>query len=151
MSEPSAAKRGRVSGGAISAEVIESSTSVLRHAHGGHLIGLQQYFSPPEASQLARAVFDGISLPVLDPTAGNGALLSAFEHRYGIEIDPDHTRNADYTAIPGDLQRVYPLLRLLGVEFPAVVLNPPFGLNWTDHREGTSTRRCKPAGTRSGC
>ena len=134
MSTSSVAKRGKLTGGAISDEVLESSPSVLRRGQRGGRIGLQQFFSPPEASQFARAVFDGgPALPVLDPTAGNGALLAAFEHRYGIEVDPDHTRAADYTAIQGDLQRVYPLLRLIGVEFPAVVLNPPFGLDWKDN------------------
>jgi hypothetical protein len=51
---------------------------------------------------------------VLDPTAGNGALLQAFppQLRYGIEIDRDQVAAGDYTAIGGDLQRVYPLLKL---------------------------------------
>jgi hypothetical protein len=137
MSKPTAAKRGKLTDGAISEEVIDSSKSVLRRAFRGDRVGLQQYFSPPEASQLAGEVFGGWSVPVLDPTAGNGALLAAFEHRYGIELDPDHAKHANYCAIQGDLQLVYPLLRLLGVEFPAVVLNPPFGLDWKDHQGKT--------------
>jgi hypothetical protein len=134
MPEPSGEKRGKLTGGAISEEVLDSSPSVLRRAFRGDQIGLQQYFSPREASELAREVFGGYgsALPVLDPTAGDGALLSAFTVRFGIEIDPDHAKTAEYTAIHGDVQRVYPMLRLLGVEFPAVVLNPPFGLTWTD-------------------
>jgi predicted RNA methylase len=134
MTEPTAAKRGKLVGGAISDEVLDSSASVVRSTGKGTLIGLQQYFSPREASQLAQAVFCPYErpLPVLDPTAGNGALLEAFTCRYGIEVDPDHAKAANYTAIQGDLQRVYPLLRLAGVEFPAVVLNPPFGMDWKD-------------------
>ena len=70
---------------------------------------------------------------VLDPTAGNGALLEAFPRRlrYGVEIDRDQVAAGDYTAISDDLQRIYPLLKLAGVEFAALVLNPPFGLDWT--------------------
>ena len=134
MTEPTAAKRGKLVGGAISDEVLDSSASVVRSTGKGTLIGLQQYFSPREASQLAKAVFCpyGRTLPVLDPTAGNGSLLAAFPSGYGIELDPDHAKSANYTAIQGDLQRVYPLLRLAGVEFPAVVLNPPFGMDWKD-------------------
>ena len=130
-SPPKREKRARLEGGAISDEVLDSSASVVRSTGKGTLTGLQQYFSPPEASKLACAVLDGKRLPVLDPTAGDGALLSAFDRPYGIEIDRDHTKHADYTAISGDVQRIYPMLRLLGVEFPAVVLNPPFGLTWT--------------------
>lgn len=139
MTELSAAKRGKLVGGAISDEVLDSSASVVRTTGKGTLIGLQQYFSPPEASRLARDVFcpAGRPLPVLDPTAGNGALLQAFTSRYGVELDPDHAKGANYTAIQGDLQRVYPLLRLAGVEFPAVVLNPPFGLDWKDDQGKT--------------
>ena len=139
MTEPTAAKRGKLVGGAISDEVLDSSASVVRSTGRGTLIGLQQYFSPPEASRLAQAVFcpSGSALPVLDPTAGNGALLEAFTCRYGVELDPDHAKAASYTAIQGDLQRVYPLLRLAGVEFPAVVLNPPFGMDWKEEEGKT--------------
>ena len=133
MSEPAAAKRGKVTGGAISEEVIDSSASVVRATGKGTLVGLQQFFSPPEASALASTVFSATPmLPVLDPTAGNGALLRSFQCGYGIELDPDHAKTANYIAIQGDVQRVYPLLRLAGVQFPAVVLNPPFGLSWED-------------------
>jgi hypothetical protein len=129
-------KRARLEGGAVSEEAIASSRSVL-HSGGNRsqLRGLQQFFSPPEASRLARAVFGerGHVPAVLDPTAGNGALLQAFPRqlRYGVEIDRDQVAAGDYTAIGGDLQRIYPLLKLAGVEFAALVLNPPFGLDWT--------------------
>lgn len=143
MLDVAAAKRGRITGGAVSQEVLDSSGTVLARAFRGARVGLQQYFSPPQASRLAAEVFGRVS-PVLDPTAGNGALLSAFEHRFGIEIDPDHVRAGAYTAIQGDLQRVYPLLRLLGVRFPAVLLNPPFGLSWSDGQgvKTNSTVQC---------
>ncbi|MGH8574764.1 MAG: hypothetical protein ACREX8_19680, partial [Gammaproteobacteria bacterium] len=89
----------------------------------------------PEAAQLAYAVFaeHGRVPTVFDPTAGDGALLQAFprELRFGVEIDPDQVTAGDYTAITGDIQRVYPLLKLAGVEFGALVLNPPFELDWT--------------------
>lgn len=138
-------KRARLEGGALSEEALNSSPSVLQAGHRSQLRGLQQFFSPPEASRLAHAVFthQGRVPVVLDPTAGNGALLQAFPRqlRYGIEIDPDQVALGDYTAITGDLQRIYPLLKLAGVDFPALVLNPPFGLDWTapDGRRANST------------
>jgi hypothetical protein len=72
--------------------------------------------------------------PVLDPTAGNGALLAKWprEQRFGVEIDGDQVRIGDYQAIKGDAQRAFPMLRKLGVQFPRIVANPPFGLTWTD-------------------
>ncbi len=48
----------------------------------------------------------------------------------------------DYESISGDLQRAYPMLRKLGVQFPQIVANPPFGLNWTD---GAGRRRTAPS------
>jgi hypothetical protein len=141
------AKRSRLEGGAISEEAIESSPSVLHSAgYRSQPRGLQQFFSPQEASQLAHDVFteQGRVPAVIDPTAGNGALLEAFPRdlRFGVEIDPDQVAAGDYTAIAGDLQRVYPLLKLASVEFPALVLNPPFGLDWTapDGTRMNSTR-----------
>ncbi len=70
----------------------------------------------------------------LDLTAGNGALLNAFpeELRFGVEIDPDQTKNAGYNALQGDIQKVYPLIRKIGFEIDAIALNPPFGLTWND-------------------
>jgi predicted RNA methylase len=58
------------------------------------------------------------------------------ERRFGVEIDPDQVDAGDYTALRGDLQRLYPLMRLAGVRFPAVVCNPPFGLDWQDPASG---------------
>lgn len=71
---------------------------------------------------------------MLDPTAGNGALLQPWrrELRFGIEIDGDHVASRTYEAVLGDLQRACPMLVRLGVRFPRVVANPPFGLTWTD-------------------
>jgi hypothetical protein len=37
-----------------------------------------------------------------------------------------------YHAIQGDAQKVVPMLRAAGATFDAVVLNPPFGLQWRD-------------------
>jgi SNF2 family DNA or RNA helicase len=126
------AKRGELSAGAVSDEVLDSSASVLRPTRGGgSVVGLQQFFSPPEVSRLIAAV-NGARLPTLDPTAGDGSLLSAIDKdsRLGIEIDPDHLDPDRYEGIQGDLQLVYPLLRTLGVRFPRVACNPPFGLDW---------------------
>ncbi len=71
---------------------------------------------------------------MLDPTAGDGALLAPWprEQRFGVEIDGDQVRGGEYQAIKGDVQRAFPMLRKLGVRFPRVVANPPFGLTWSD-------------------
>jgi len=133
-------KRGNLFGGAATDEALASSRRVLSRSRGqGASIGLQQWFSPPEAADLITAVF-GDPSAVLDPTAGSGALLASFsaERRFGIEIDRDHARNADYRAIAGDAQCVVPLMRAAGLRYPALALNPPFGLSWRDgsHAKG---------------
>lgn len=134
------AKRSRLEGGALSEEALDSSTSVYEARGPRARAGLQQFFSPPEAATLAHQVIAGRGSAaryapyVLDPTAGNGALLDGWapERRFGVEIDPDQIEAGRYTALRGDLQRLYPLLRLSGARFPAVVCNPPFGLDWRD-------------------
>ncbi|WP_170178770.1 helicase-related protein [Solirubrobacter pauli] len=111
-----------------------SSPDVLRNAGDRHAKGLQQHYSPPEAARLVAAVLGTHNRNVLDLTAGDGSLITGWPkgRRYGIEIDSDQVESGDYYAIHGDLQRVYPLLRLSRLTFPAVALNPPFGLDWTD-------------------
>lgn len=171
---PAAEKHGSLSGGALTDEVLDSSSRVLAHGrpNTGRLIGLQQWFSPPEASALIAAVMGSNHAPpgaVLDPTAGAGSLLSSYppDARFGIEIDADHVPTegpgygsgdcsgdcsgdgsldgpsdgaigSRYRAIHGDAQKVVPMLRAAGVRFPAVVLNPPFGLGWSDPVHATT-------------
>ncbi len=128
-------KGGRLFGGALTDEALDSSRSVLDTTHFGHTRGLQQFYSPPQAAEFIKQVIDPLGrLPVLDPTAGNGALLAPWpdDQRFGVEIDGDHVKAGNYKAITGDLQRVCPMLRKLGIQFPQIVANPPFGLNWTD-------------------
>lgn len=138
---PDGRKRGDLCGGALTEEALASSRRVLsaHRGNGNAFLGLQQWFSPPEAACLIARVF-GDPGAVLDPTAGSGALLAPYpkERRFGIEIDRDHTRAAAYAAISGDAQAVVPMLRAAGTRFPAIVLNPPFGLSWRDraHAKG---------------
>ena len=140
-------KRGALTGAALSEEVLDSSSSILEAARPGWAMrGLQQFFSPPEAAELIKGVIDPSGRqPVLDPTAGDGALLAPWAQtaRFGIEIDRDQIRAGDYQAIGGDLQIVYPMLAKLGVRFPRMVVNPPFGLSWQD---GTGRRESSTAG-----
>jgi len=139
---PAGGRRGRLAGGALTDEALDSSPTVLRPGRNGHAIGLQQFFSPPEAAELIAAV-NGRSRSTLDLTAGDGALLAPLEPRlrFGIEIDCDQIESGDYESIHGDVQHAYPLLRLLGVRFPQIACNPPFGLDWTgpDGRPENST------------
>lgn len=130
----SGGKGSRLFGGALTAEALASSPDVLKNAGVFHAKGLQQHYSPPEAAELVAAVLGTNNRNVLDLTAGDGSLISGWPNgrRYGIEIDADQIDAGDYYAIHGDLQRVYPLLRLSRITFPAVALNPPFGLDWTD-------------------
>jgi Helicase conserved C-terminal domain len=128
-------KRGELFGGALTEEALDSSRSVLGVHRGLRLRGLQQFYTPPQAAGFVKEAIDPLGrMPVLDPTAGNGALLAPWprEQRFGVEIDGDQMRRGDYQAIQGDVQRAFPMLRKLGVQFPQVVANPPFGLTWTD-------------------
>lgn len=129
-----AAKRGQLTGGALTDEALQSSPSLLRKGRGGQTPGLQQHFAPPEAAALIANVFGVDCGLVLDPTAGNGALLAPYpaDRTFGVEVDADHINAGDYTPIQGDFQQVYPLLRCAGVRFAQIVLNPPFGLEWSD-------------------
>lgn len=130
---PTTEKRGALKGAALSDEVFDSSPSLLRPGRGirSTVAGLQQFFSPPEAAELIATV-NGRDVCTVDLTAGDGSLLMGVEpgFRFGIEVDADHIDPRTYTAIQGDLQRAYPLLRLLGTQFPRVACNPPFGLDW---------------------
>jgi hypothetical protein len=130
---PAEAKRGSLTGAALSDEVFDSSPTLLRTSRGGRAVtGLQQYFTPPEAADLVAAV-NGRTASTLDLTAGNGALLAGVDPdlRFGIEIDRDQIEAHSYEAIHGDVQHAVPLLRLLGTRFPRVACNPPFGLDWS--------------------
>ena len=136
VAEPAeSGKRGELFGGALTEEALDSSRSVLGPHRGGGLRGLQQFYTPPEAAGFIKQAIDPLGRsPVLDPTAGNGALLAPWppEQRFGVEIDGDQVRIGDYQAIKGDVQRAFPMLRKLGVQFPRVVANAPFGLTWSD-------------------
>lgn len=128
-------KKSRIEGGLVNEEALASSTSVFQRSRGaaGTVKGFQQFFTPLRISALVAAVL-GYSSPVIDTTAGTGGMLQAFDRsmRFGIEIDPDATEAPPYTAIPGDAQRVVPMLRAAGTRFPSVAINPPFGMKWQD-------------------
>jgi hypothetical protein len=155
---PAGPKRGRLEGGALTDEVMDSSRSVLGTNRNGDVRGLQQWYSPPEVAALVAAV-NGATMSTLDPTAGNGALLAAVETslRFGVEIDPDQVAVGEYQAIQGDVQRVYPLLRALGTRVPRVASNPPFGLSWRgpsgepENSTVATWRMCQGLLTDDGC
>ena len=147
-------KRGRLEGGALTEEALDSSRKVLTANRGqqGNLVGLQQWFSPPEAANLIAESFkEGYEYPqaVLDPTAGSGALLAPFASgkRFGIELDCDYTKTGFYTSITADAQKAVPMLRAAGVRFPAIAANPPFGLTWKDPAHATEGSPYKEIGS----
>jgi hypothetical protein len=133
--------------GALTDEVMESSHSILTQSLYGGQKGLQQFYSPEQLAKLAAKVI-GTGVAVLDPTAGDGMLLSEFPatNRFGIEIDHDQVKNAKesnrgYFEIKGDIQHVYNLLRQSMPSWDAIVANPPFGLQWEEptYRGGKAT------------
>jgi len=124
-------KGGRLFGDALTEEALDSSDSILSK-HRSSFKGLQQFFSPPEASQLIHEVFGDI--PVLDLTAGAGNLIEAFPeiYRFGVEIDQDQIQAGKYIAIHADIQKLFPLMKLANIKVPLIAINPPFGLTWHD-------------------
>lgn len=144
MSATETQKGGEIIGGLVSDEFLASSASVLdRNFHGGNTKGAQQWYTPEVAAKLVARVI-GASTPVFDPTAGSGALLRFFDtpNSFGVEIDPDQIKASEgtYTAIQGDIQHAYTLLRRTE-SFDAIVMNPPFGLDWEEPtlRDGQPT------------
>jgi hypothetical protein len=75
----------------------------------GQLKGAQRYFSPPEAAAFGHRVICGGEAAsdytpfVLDPTAGNGALV-ACERRLRVCERPRQVETGDHTALRGDLR-----------------------------------------------
>lgn len=136
-----AQKQNRITGALVDEEILASSKSIFDQSRGaiGNMKGLQQYFTPLAVADFIATVI-GPETPVIDTTAGSGSMLKGFEtsYRYGIEIDPDHTAQPTYRAITGDAQRLVPMMRNADVTFPAVAINPPFGMEWTDQRHTKS-------------
>ena len=71
------------------------------------------------------------------------------ENRYGIEIDVDQIANArtakrGYKSVHGDVQQVVPILTDVQARWPALILNPPYGLDWSDQSyfAGRPTNSC---------
>ena len=88
-------KRGELFGGALTDEALDSSRSVLGTTRFGDMRGLQQFYTPPEVAAFIKQAIDPFGrLPVLDPTAGNGALLAPWprDQRFGVEIDGDQVQ-----------------------------------------------------------
>jgi len=129
-------KGGKLNAETTTDEMLDSSRTVLQNYRGRGTRGLQQFFSPPQAADLVFNVFENVT--TLDLTAGDGALLRRFpqELRFGVEIDPEQAAKGHYNAIVGDIQKVYPLARKMGLIMDAVALNPPFGLMWHDETFG---------------
>jgi len=140
-------KHGEVEGSAVDNDVLDSSKSILKATPFGarpgetKLVGLQQWFTPEPIARFAAAIL-GPSTPVLDFTAGSGAMLQHFgeEFRFGVELDPrmvEKTKaNGAYNVLQADVQRAVPMMRAVDMNFYAIAINPPFGLTWSDKIHG---------------
>ncbi|MCA9425728.1 MAG: SAM-dependent DNA methyltransferase, partial [Candidatus Omnitrophica bacterium] len=136
-------KGSQLIGGAVTEEALASSKSVLAASRYTSERGLQQFFTPPLVSEWIAKITKRNS-PVFDPTAGGGNLLRPHSDkmRYGVEIDKDWTgKDCTYDVLQGDLQEIYPMARRIGLTFPLILANPPFGLTWKEptFNDGKST------------
>ena len=113
---------------------LDNLQEVLSASPDGAKKGTMQFETP-----IAVARMLAIPLPrrrpiIADLQCGHGALLNATandstEHRLGVDIDPTapgHFRSV----IVANVCDLLPLFRDVGVKFPLVVLNPPYGLRW---------------------
>ena len=121
----------------VTNDVLNSSATVLQRSRTGGTVGLQEWFTPAAIASFVAEVV-GQRTPVIDITAGSGAMLAGFhkDHRYGIEINPANHDDPRYHQIKGDAQKAVPMMRAVGHQFPAVCINPPYGLSWHDPAHG---------------
>ena len=129
-------KGGELTPDVLTDEVIESASNILK-GRGGNTKGLQQFYAPEPLARFAKAISD--STMVLDLTAGDGSLIQHWPEagRFGTEIDGSQQTAArrdgrPYLIIEGDVQHSAPVLAEMNLRFPALALNPPFGLKWKD-------------------
>ena len=94
-----------------------------------------KFHTPPELALMLRSYIPGEPDCVYDPTCGAGALLSVFpDHVKKFGEDIDEAALNDARLIPnftGCLTDVLAAPAFLAMEFPAIVANPPFSIEWT--------------------
>lgn len=94
-----------------------------------------KFHTPPELALMIRSYIPGEPDSVYDPTCGAGALLSVFpDHVKKFGEDIDEAALNDAKLIPnftGCLTDVLAAPSFLDMEFPAIVANPPFSVEWT--------------------
>lgn len=116
-----------------SEEMVASSAGVLGTNRGHTTKGMQAYYTDAATSKWIASILNADAV-VLDPTCGNGSLLVGFTNakgKSGIEIDPAMVKaSGNVHAVCADWQHLHPLLRSLGAEWPCLVVNPPFSLEW---------------------
>ncbi|RPI19827.1 MAG: hypothetical protein EHM58_00095 [Ignavibacteriae bacterium] len=108
---------------------------------------LQQYYTPVDfASFLARCLPVNLSPQsrtgslIIDPMCGSGNLLLPFSVNpanvcIGFEIDKNNipeTSPVNMKFYNADFVKISKYLKDINVQFPVLVLNPPFSLKWTD-------------------
>ena len=107
--------------------------------------GNAQFLTPEKFGRRICGLLAPVRHVILDPTAGDGALLRAARTRssrlLALEVDPaaagritdtDGSRNA--SVMNGDLTALYPLLAEVGFTCDTAVCNPPWDLHWFKDR-----------------
>jgi hypothetical protein len=123
-------------------------------------LNLDSYFTPAAVSEQLISHATIVPDSVLDPAAGDGALLMAAENRwpqatcYGLDIDPrivkslrtrQHWQSGRCDFLSSPSRRSSIVLRSLVNKTDLVVMNPPYSI-----RGGTSWRACV-AGDKASC
>ncbi len=113
---------------------LDNLQEVLSASPDGAKKGTMQFETPVAVARLLSIPLPRRRPVIVDLQCGHGVLLNAArndttEHRLGVDIDPTspgHHRSV----IVANVCELLPLFRDVGIKFPLVVLNPPYGLRW---------------------
>lgn len=89
------------------------------------------FYTPSALAELAKGYIGFEPRTVYDPTCGDGALLRIFTddvHKYGQEIDADELQKIDLPNFHGAAGDTLTDDAFAGMEFDAVIANPPFSV-----------------------
>lgn len=108
-------------------EALDSSPDVVKKGTG-------QFFTPKEYAKVFTMALTPVRPTVFDPHTGQHNLLAAAMTSHtrdllGVDLD-NRSRSSNVRTIIADLNRLFPLMREVGLRFDLLVMNPPFGLRW---------------------